>query len=72
MDRRINWQLQFREHVTKFPRRFLILGADVEQMKFGSEAVADPFRFSKNVLEPGRKGCRYRNGFVRRWIAHRS
>jgi hypothetical protein len=24
------------------------------------------------VLEPGRKGCRYRNGFVRRWIAHRS
>ena len=30
------------------------------------EAVADPLRFSKNVLEPRRKRCRNSNGLIRR------
>jgi hypothetical protein len=65
MDRRISWKLQFREHLTKFLRRFLISPAHVDQMKFGPKAVADPLRFSKNLLKPGRKRRRHSNGLIR-------
>jgi hypothetical protein len=66
MDRQISWKLQFREHVAKFPRRFRISPTYVDQMKFGPKTVADPLRFTKDLLEPRRKGCRYSDRFVRR------
>src|SRR5438067_8863958 len=66
MDRRIGWKLQFCENVTKSPRRLLISPANIDQMKFRPKAVADPLRFSKNVLEPGRTRSRNSNGLVRR------
>jgi len=52
--------------------RFFIWLAGVDQMKIGGKTLSDSLCFGKNLLKARRKRRRYGNGFVRRWIAHRS